>query len=582
MISLKEFKNYKEILESTITNKAFRSRLMFEAIDDESFFESILNYYRRLNNNLTSESLDRILDDIRYETIKYYELSTSEMNLEKKTKLALRSLAYFYFLESIDEHSIFSDNVIEQIKQRYPNDYLEIISKIDKIYLSVDTKKKIKSVENELVTNDELLKKYIILKQWQDKQHHFFDNGYGKYLEDLQTTYCDDNTMDSFSLEQFTLRKRLFDTLSKKKILDLDTCSILSELYIKKFVVKFIGGKMYGLSVLNSKGIKVPFSMVVPIGVEVTADDLQIFDNKFSHYSVRSSADIEDGEKNSFAGMFDSYLNVLTKDILKNIHKVKQSISSERLKEYILVNGLDQPHMAVVIQSFKESTHAGVWIGNSDNSGVLEWVDGNGEKLVSGASTPHSEIWNDGKCANSLELNGQPIGKKMLEFQQKVGSDADFEWMILDDELIMLQFRPVTQKVIVSNEYGNSNSNGISGIPAAPGFVSGKGRFLNSPSEEIVADKILLAMMTDPDWVPHLMNCKGAITAYGGFLCHTAIVCRELGIPCVTGVGEEALDELSNQDKIIEVNGNNGNVKILEIKKEFSINETRRDGESND
>ena len=42
MISLKEFKNYKNTLENTITNRAFRSRLMFEAIEDESFSKDIL------------------------------------------------------------------------------------------------------------------------------------------------------------------------------------------------------------------------------------------------------------------------------------------------------------------------------------------------------------------------------------------------------------------------------------------------------------------------------------------------------------------------------------------------------------
>lgn len=569
MIELKEFKDYKDILEATITNRAFRSRMMFEGIEDVEFSRNILNYISALNKPIDANELDNILNEIRKDTVEFYERSKDEQVINTKMAFALRSLAYFYFLESIDEHSILSDNIVNEIQKKYPNDYLDIISQIDKAYLSIDTKKVTKLSNEDLVVSDDLLKKYIILKQWQDKQHHFFDEGYGEYLEELQKIYCNDNSMDSFSLEQFTLRKRLFDSLAEKKILDLDTCSILSELYIKKFVVKFIGGKMYGLSVLNSKGIKVPFSMVVPTGVTITEKDLEFLKDKYANYSIRSSADIEDGEKNSFAGMFDSYLNVSPNDILENILKVKDSINNERLKEYIQVNGLDQPHMAVVIQSFKEPTYAGVWIGNSDNSGVLEWVNGNGEKLVSGSSTPHSEIWNDGKCANSLELNNQKIGNKMLEFQQKVGTNADFEWMVLDNELVMLQFRPVTKKVIVSNEYNASKEEGLSGIPAAPGIAFGEGRYLDSPSEETVSDKILLAMMTDPDWLPHLMVSKGAITAYGGFLCHTAIVCRELGIPCVTGVGEDALEELSKNNENIEVNGNNGNVKVLEKRKKI-------------
>ena len=89
--------------------------------------------------------------------------------------------------------------------------------------------------------------------------------------------------------------------------------------------------------------------------------------------------------------------------MLENVKKVKASVNNTRLKEYIQANKLDQPHMAVVIQSFKEPQYAGVWIGNSDVSGVLEWVSGNGEKLVSGSSTPHTEIWKNGQCLNSLE-----------------------------------------------------------------------------------------------------------------------------------------------------------------------------------
>ena len=104
------------------------------------------------------------------------------------------------------------------------------------------------------------------------------------------------------------------------------------------------------------------------------------------------------------------------------------------------------------------------------------------------------------------------------------------------------------------------------GIPAAPGIISGESRYLDSPSDEIVPNKILLAMMTDPDWLPHLMNSKGAVTAYGGFLCHTAIVCRELGIPCVTGVGEDSLDQLTSNCENIEVNGNSGSIKVLSKK----------------
>lgn len=567
MINLNKFKKYKNILEDELTNRAFRSRMLFEGIQNETFADDITSYLESLVPTISSFELNKILEELRNKTAYNYNFSLNTNKYDEKMNYALLSLAYFYFLESIDEHSKISENIIDQIREEYPNNYLELISKIDKIYLSVDTRQQLKESNEIFTLDDDLLNKYIILKQWQDKQHHFYEDGYRGYLEKLQSNYCKDDSLDPFTLEQVTLRKRLFDSLDKKKILDLDTCSILSELYIKKYVVKYIGGKMYGLSVLNSKGIKVPYSMVIPTGVNVSTNDLSILKGKYGFYSVRSSADIEDGEKNSFAGMFDSYLNVSENELLSKIELVKQSINNERLKEYISINGLEHPNMAVVIQDFKEPEYAGVWLGNSDTSGVLEWVEGNGEKLVSGASTPHSEIWNDEDCSDSLMIDGRRVGNIMLEYQKLVGSNADFEWMILDGKLVMLQFRPVTREVVVSKVNANEKEDGFYGIPASSGVVEGQASYLDSPKEVIEKGKILLAMLTDPDWLPQLMNSKGAITAYGGFLCHTAIVCRELGIPCVTGIGEDALEELINNSSGIYLNGNTGNVKVLSKKK---------------
>jgi len=49
---------------------------------------------------------------------------------------------------------------------------------------------------------------------------------------------------------------------------------------------------------------------------------------------------------------------------------------------------------------------------------------------------------------------------------------------------------------------------------------------------------ILVAEMTDPDWVPAMRKAAAIVTAHGGRTCHAAIVSRELGIPAVVGVGD--------------------------------------------
>ena len=52
---------------------------------------------------------------------------------------------------------------------------------------------------------------------------------------------------------------------------------------------------------------------------------------------------------------------------------------------------------------------------------------------------------------------------------------------------------------------------------------------------------ILVAEITDPDWVPIMRQAAGIVTDHGGRTCHAAIVSRELGIPAVVGAGDATL-----------------------------------------
>ncbi len=72
----------------------------------------------------------------------------------------------------------------------------------------------------------------------------------------------------------------------------------------------------------------------------------------------------------------------------------------------------------------------------------------------------------------------------------------------------------------------------------------------------------MVARVADPGWTPLFINAKGIILEIGGSLQHTAIVAREYGIPCVSGI-----DDITNKLKdgqLVEVGGSNGVVRILE------------------
>jgi pyruvate,water dikinase len=52
---------------------------------------------------------------------------------------------------------------------------------------------------------------------------------------------------------------------------------------------------------------------------------------------------------------------------------------------------------------------------------------------------------------------------------------------------------------------------------------------------ELRAGEILVAPMTNPDWVPAIARAAAVVTDAGGMTCHAAIVSRELGVPCIVG-----------------------------------------------
>jgi len=54
-------------------------------------------------------------------------------------------------------------------------------------------------------------------------------------------------------------------------------------------------------------------------------------------------------------------------------------------------------------------------------------------------------------------------------------------------------------------------------------------------SKLVEKDDVLVATMTNPDYVPFMKLSGAIVTDKGGVTCHAAIVSRELGIPCIVG-----------------------------------------------
>ena len=447
---------------------------------------------------------------------------------------------------------------------------MDVIARFDKGNLSIDGEKVLakETIEDEY-RNDELLQKYRVLKIWQDKQHGYYQTVIEPILCKMIDEYEEKYQLPIEMGFESPLLHKLYYELCSKDIISIEELAQAYLCGLDQELIKLVGGKAYGLTVLKANGIEIPRTYVVPV---ITKDvDLSKYPELDGnvHYSVRSSADIEDGKSNSFAGMFDSYLDVEQEALVENIKKVIESKNNSRLQKYIETNGLEQPNMAVVIQDFIEPEYAGVWMGKDKDSGYLEYVKGNGEKLVSGKITPDREIWDGDTCKSKqpLTCDSGEVGKILLEFQKRIAKDenaiADFEWMILNNKLIMLQYRPVTSKLNMDEILAIEDEGVYKGIPASPGVVSGPARFVNARYIDQLTDwkdgDILMAWYTDPEWMNILSRSSGIVTAVGGFLCHAAIIARELGIPCVIGIGGNNMKKIW-EEKEITIDGNNGTV----------------------
>lgn len=102
----------------------------------------------------------------------------------------------------------------------------------------------------------------------------------------------------------------------------------------------------------------------------------------------------------------------------------------------------------------------------------------------------------------------------------------------------------------------------ISGIGACPGVVRGPVRVVLDPREATLKEgEILVAQQTDPGWVVLFPAAAGLLVERGSLLSHSAIVAREMNLPCVVSIAD--ITKILNTGDIVEMDGKTGTVTLL-------------------
>jgi len=342
---------------------------------------------------------------------------------------------------------------------------------------------------------------------------------------------------------------------------------------------------------------------------DITAEVSKAFNQltkKSEYVAVRSSATIEDVALTSFAGQLESFINLKSLDeALLSIKKCWASLYDTGSLFYIKEKNIDTSKVgvAIMIQAMIESDVSGVMftvdpITNNKSRIVIESVLGLGELIVKGEVTPdHYELAKESFTIINKEIGSQPkqliLSKsenreipvaaaykntqkipdsKLIELA-KIGRNIenaylfpqDIEWAMENDELYILQSRPVTSFLTPKE---NSKQKGftidlpilVEGTPASPGIAQGFARNISSPKEisKMKKGDILILPISNQNYIPALKKAGAVITDKGGETSHAAIVSREVGIPCV--VGTNTATKQIKSGSAITVNGSLGTV----------------------
>lgn len=333
----------------------------------------------------------------------------------------------------------------------------------------------------------------------------------------------------------------------------------------------------------------------------------ELRDGEETYVAVRSSATAEDLPDASFAGQQETFLNVQGEALTDRIRECWASLFTPRAIYYRAEQGFDTAivDIAVVVQEMVDAEISGVLFTSHPSTGddqmIIEAAWGLGEAVVSGRVSPDTYVVdantgeeldvsigdkkvkivrNDAGDTEELPVADGQRNERVLDADDLArlaelghtvadhyGSPQDVEWAIFEDDLYVLQSRPITTLSGGEIDADAQESNGsggetplLTGIGASPGRASGPVRVVHKIDQldKVNPGDVLVTEMTTPDMVPAMKRASAIVTDEGGMTSHASIVSRELGVPAV--VGTSSATAVLEDGQLVTVDGEMGRV----------------------
>lgn len=315
--------------------------------------------------------------------------------------------------------------------------------------------------------------------------------------------------------------------------------------------------------------------------------------------AVRSSATAEDLPEASFAGQQESFLGVRGEEALvEACLRCYASLFTNRAISYREEQGFDhrQVALSVGVQEMVRSdlACAGVMFSLDPETGfrdvvVIDANHGLGESVVQGSVDPdeyvvfkpllanpecapildkkrgakeEKVVYAEGAGATTRSVATSEVererfvlddteilelGRMAVRIEEHYGAPMDIEWAKdgRTGEIHVVQARPETvqsRRDATSFRRYTLREKGrrlVTGLAIGEAVVTGKVCVVKEAAQiaRFEDGAVLVARMTDPDWVPIMKRASAIVTDHGGRTSHAAIVSRELGVLAVVGTG---------------------------------------------
>ena len=299
--------------------------------------------------------------------------------------------------------------------------------------------------------------------------------------------------------------------------------------------------------------------------------------------AVRSSAFGEDSADTSFAGLYDSQLNVHPDNLLETYLEIAASKYTPQAMVYRFQHGLrsEDTEMAVGCMAMIDASTGGVAYTSDPKDATdrrihISAAIGLPKTVVDGRfdadffiveRTPRTVVQRriayqttalvlrpgEGITRSDIpsEIADKPtltdeeilsVADAAIRLEDHFGAPQDVEWARLaDGRLVILQARPMHHALVpdaVPTIEGVPIVSG--GVCVSPGAAGGPVSWVRSDREALKMPNgaVLVVDYPDPRWAALLDRTAAVVSEHGGIAGHLATVAREFGVPAIFGIGE--------------------------------------------